>query len=995
MSVEQFMAAVLPSQGLRYALNTFGVQGDDNFRPMQRTYDVGREEQLLATARRASKHGANAYFATGGFAPLLPEHIKPKTHSGRTADRVQWMRCLRLDIDCGDDKAYADKRAGLQALGEFCAKYNLITPWLVDSGYGIHAYWSFDRDVMAQQWLGLAQQLATACVAAGFDVDTTSTLDLARVLRVPGTCNHKRGESVPVRLINVQAAPVSPDVLSTHLPVSTMPAMQIPGGAVDELSANMHQPYFLRGVLTQCPGMMAMLENGGANAREPLWKMSLDLIHKAADPIEVRTRVARNVSSGHPGFSDGALAAKWRQVQRQDYHPPTCRAMAGAGMPECATCPFNGKISSPLALGRVQLTQPLSLPAANAAVAPPLPPTTQAVAAPAPPTVSMTGVFGVSLGSNRVTIHDGAVSGNVMVEHGMPCLVTKSKGGSKDFIRPLMPYKLLEVERLLDDAGHKSMIALTFDRNSDGIARIELTHGDMTDARAFHGALQAGLLHISRKSATDMMEMFMPDFLSQLQQARAASQIAGRCGWTDDMSAFVLGTRLFTAAGESHIRPGAAPEEMEAYHEMGDPVAWRHAFEIVMDGGPDRQAVLALALASPLMAFTGLDGVMLNAFSPESGVGKSTLGDTALSIWGSPAKLRKNFRDTANATFKIAGVVGNLPMVIDEFTNVEGKALSDFVYTVTQGREKHRLTSDARLAAGGSQRWCLAAITTANNSVHDKLQAYRSDAVAEAARVFEIRLRPLDVPLDRMGPLKAELQALRNNYGFLGAHIARMLLGKPPAYWQGLVSRKISEWDQSCATNTGDRFRSATSALVEIGALLGKAMGYNFDVEAIKQVMRAEWMRQVDEFEHERKTPADFINDYLLAHNGEIMVIGGVNGDALVSSQRRYFAEIRGRTVDGKFRPSTVMIPLDLLRTHVRDNNGNYKAVQEWLKSQWGNNGVVLRMGRLVYLAGQFQSFTTQAVEFSPEILGTGLAKLVPMPTQSVPSTPAIAGAKP
>ena len=163
---------------------------------------------------------------------------------------------------------------------------------------------------------------------------------------------------------------------------------------------------------------------------------------------------------------------------------------------------------------------------------------------------------------------------------------------------------------------------------------------------------------------------------------------------------------------------------------------------------------------------------------------------------------------------------------------------------------------------------------------------------------------------DRLGELKESLQSLDTNYGFLGPRVVQLYLSKPPAYWRGVVMGRIAQWDRTVAMSASDRFRSATAALIEVGASIGAAMGLDFDVPAIKAVVESQWRRQLHEFEAERRKPVDFVKSYLDDFMGEFLVVGGVSGDALMANApRRYRGEIRGRAVDGKFRAETVMIP--------------------------------------------------------------------------------------
>lgn len=990
MSTEQFLNAVLPTQGIRFGLATFGKQGDPDFRPSQKNFPAGETKDLIGFTSWGSNQGANAYFAVAGFALALT----PDGRAQRLASAASWHRCLRLDIDVGAAKAakgegYATKRDAATALLQFIAHFQLPAPWIVDSGGGLHVYFSFDRDVTLQQWLPMAGQLRAACEQFGLLSDHTTTVDAARVLRMPGTRNNKpefvASGMVPIVRILQAGASVDPADVLRNLPAADLMFTNtaVPAalrGMQSELQQNLHQPYFIRDVLLQCPGLGAMLQDGGARAAEPLWKSALDLINKSDDDEPTKLKVARALSSGHKDFTEEGFQSKWQQVKAQDYHPPTCNRMRGAGMSECASCPLMGNISSPLVLGRPQAAPhrddhvlPPPAPAADSpAVTPPLPPPGGLALAAAPTPPQQMGIF-VLDNTTTVKVVDGRLTSRILIADGYPMQVKDTEpdenGVKKQYNSPFINYRLRAVERMLDPVGKRSMVALHFERGKDGNVAIEFDNSDFAEPKNFFKKMNGEGLYCTKKAGAEFVDKFMTEFLTSLQRARAASQIAGRCGWTDDFDGFVLGQQLYKRAGGSeHIRASVAPAEMEAYQEAGDYARWRRAFDIAIAGGADRQAVLGLAIAGPLMPFTGLDGVMVNAYSPETGVGKSTLCDAALSLWGSPNVLRKGFSDTTNALFRLASVVGNMPMVVDEFTNIEGKDLSSFVYTLTQGREKHRLTSDARMGSTPS-RWCLATIATSNNSIHQKLQDYRPDAVAEAARVFEIRMHPLQVDAQRMGQIKVELSALTSNYGFMGPALVRLFLSRDAAFWRQVVANEIARWDMRASQSTGDRFRSAACALMVVGAKIGKSLGLAFDPVAVEAELMAHWTKQVGEFEADRKKPADYINDYVLRYRADIAVLGGPKGDVILnmSQPRKMMGEVRGLTANGVFKPDSLMLPIDLLRDFVRERRGNFKAVSEWLQS----SPAMLRYGRLTFLAGTPFAMTTVCVELKhDEVIG-------------------------
>lgn len=1003
MQVDQFLNAVLPTQGFRFSLASLGVNGKPDFRPGQRHHPVGDTAGILSRGAYAAANGRNAFFAVGGFSGVTrDDQNRPR----RVAADAQWHRCLRLDVDIGPEKAaqrlgYADKRTGLAHVFAFADQFQMPRPWVVDSGSGFHIYWPFDRDVLLAEWVALAGRLRAACEAADLLVDHTATTDAARILRLPGTPNNKphflaSGTPPMVRILHTDVVS-DPNALVQHMPaaslVFTNPAVPASlRGQQSELQQNLHQPYFIRDMFHQCPGLLAMLQDGGARAQEPLWKATLDLINKSDDSDDAKWRAARAVSKGHPSFSEDGLQSKWAQVQQQDYHPPTCNRMAGAGMPECASCPMRGKISSPLVLGR-----PVYVPPSDAAIPPPAPappvdpPTVLPSAPPSPGGVALVSApptqLGIFLldGSSRVGIANGRLNNSLSIVDGYPTQTIYGdpdpQGNRTITFKRILEYPMLSAERMLDRAGERSVLVLRFDTGKDGVAEVEFDNKDFSEPKNFFSKLHANGLYCSRKAGADFVDKFMTEFLPQLQRARAANQIAGRCGWTEDQRGFVLGTQIYRDDGSVEaIRTAVAPAEMEGYHVAGDEATWRRAFDIALGASVDRQCVLALSIAGPLMQFTGLDGVLLNAYSPESGAGKSTLCDAALSIWGSPNVLRKDFRDTQNATFKLAAVMGNMPMVIDEFTNVEGKALSDYVYTITQGREKHRMSSDAKLHSN-SQRWCLAGIATSNNSVLQKLQEYRRDAEAEAARVFELRLHPLHLSDEEMAYNKACLQALKFHYGFLGPRLVRMFLSVEPAKWRDMVMQQIAKWDRIASSSAGDRFRAAACALMCVGAALGRSLGYAFDPNAVEAELKKHWNTQTEEFEKERKGPLDFINGYVLANMADFALFAGVKGDQLLDpgQRKRYAGEIRGVTAPGGgVKNNTVMIPMENLREFVRDKKGNFRAVTEWIAA----SPAVTRHGKLVFLEGTPLQMTTHCVEFRHEdILGAKRAQLTAVPT--------------
>lgn len=953
MRAAEFLSSVLPATGIRFVTLLW-----PDGKPAQKEFYPYELDNMVSFALWGDGKGASAYFSVGGF------RLGADGVARRTTALSELHRCLRLDIDCGPGKPYPGKREALTALGGFCHAYALPNPTVVDSGGGLHCYFLLDQDIPVADWLALSARLAAACTASGLQVDPTVTCDAARILRLPETHNYKGGDKRPVRVLATGTA-ASPSVYGQQLPsLTATPLLGL--GAVpaalaavrdDALSAGTYRDYFLRDVVRQCPGILAMGHAGGAGVQEPLWKVALDLVNKSGDTPNAKLHFARLLSSKHPGFDETAFQTKWQQVQAQDYHPPTCSKFSQLGMKECAKCPLRGTIPSPASIRPA----PTPVPVAALQTATPV----------------QHGCF-VFNGYGPVAIVPGALDGTPFVigqDHRPYFREVKKEEGKPDteILRRFFNYPLVSVDRLQDESDSASISAITFKRPNDGTVTVSFCSGDFADARKFSALMGSAMMYGHAKDYDLFRGHFMTSFLQSLQHSRAANKIASHCGWTPDKSAFVLGSKIYTANGTKDIRASGGIE-MDAFCSGGDESKWREAFDVTMRAGPERQAILALSIASPLMAFVGgLDGVVVNAYSQHSGSGKSTACDAALSVWGSPHKARRGFHDTVNSLFKVAVVFGNLPLVLDETTNVDGKLLSDFIYTVTQGREKTRLSSDIKLHSS-SDRWCLPVITSSNSSILEKLLSYKSSATAEAARCFEIEFPAIPFDKETLSEAKARLANIHNNFGFLGPRVLQLLLAKDPTYWTRVVKNVGKKWDMEVSTGASDRFRSAACALIEVGCEIGKALGLAFDTPAVTAMLKVQWAVQLTEFASALRSPTDFAKDYIEENLAQFFVIGGSDDTTPLTrlDPSSFAGEMRCKRIGTTDVVQSVVIPLGRLKKYIQSVRGSNKEALRLFEAQCrARTGAVLEIGEMMFLLGHPRRIRTPCVKFSGSIVGS------------------------
>lgn len=115
--------------------------------------------------------------------------VLPRWRMGGKAEDVDdWARVLWADFDA---KSYpGGKPAAFYALGRVLPVPQVI----VDSGHGYHAYWLMKRGL---SWAWAEKIMKGIAIKTGAD----RTYDKARILRVPGTHNHKDVDPLLVRIL--------------------------------------------------------------------------------------------------------------------------------------------------------------------------------------------------------------------------------------------------------------------------------------------------------------------------------------------------------------------------------------------------------------------------------------------------------------------------------------------------------------------------------------------------------------------------------------------------------------------------------------------------------------------------------------------------------------------------------------------------------------------------------------------------------------------------
>lgn len=211
---------VLPSA--RVELRCFSTDGG---RPLQSWHDLSPSGLRSASDKALSLARTHDVYCT-----VLPR----REHEGSAAG-IRLCRWLWVDIDGGDD----GPEGSADLLRSSVRRLRLPEPsMIVLSGGGLHAYWPLadvvpcrtpeDQERVRNTLRRLVRAIGGDVESGGAHADRASA-EPARILRIPGTFNHKRGLLRPVRLLRcIDGGDDAKSLVwwRAHLPAEPLPLMQ-------------------------------------------------------------------------------------------------------------------------------------------------------------------------------------------------------------------------------------------------------------------------------------------------------------------------------------------------------------------------------------------------------------------------------------------------------------------------------------------------------------------------------------------------------------------------------------------------------------------------------------------------------------------------------------------------------------------------------------------------------------------------------------------------
>jgi hypothetical protein len=709
MTPLEFLAVVLPSpdNGLYCAAELTTKKKEHTF--------VQKIEEIEPTVGKWVTQNKDIYFALSTF----------EQSGKRTADNARHIRSLFIDMD-----GYETKKAAALALDGFLAKTGidlLGSPYIVNSGGGLHCYWPFTEDVTVDAWKPVAENFKRLCKQEALSIDMTVTADAARVLRIPETFNNKAKYATP-RPVRILAEGDTFDFhdLASHIQsqLKNAPPPLPPKGKTDlalpgkrpEMALSATTVKLFENSVTRfkhiykktkdgvgCDQLRYYVENATEDGMEPLWRGWLSITQKCEDG----EKAAVWLSDLHP-YPHERMHQKLAEIKG----PYPCVKFDSENPGICDGCPHRGKITNPLALGRetAVTTAETTINVENS---------DKQIVRPEPPRGYAYGVRGGVFMEKE----DSDANGQVTKRQIM-----------------LLPYDMFPVDILNHNGEHLVHMLAVRDYKVQAVSfpqKAVVSKDETVKALA-----QQNVLATFGSGNDKNLYDYVRACVEKMSSEKKPIEVPDHCGWQPN-DTYVWGGRIYSPNKDAIEVPMPGLENITMNAKpTGTMENWRRFIDLLVRRKLwDHLAIILVGAGSPLMRFTGLHGLTFHCASTDSGTGKSLALEGAASIWGHPTHYRTGAGTSAVAMQQRLGLLHSNPLITDEITsrNREGfEWFPAFLLSMTEGRGKERMESGANKERLNLSTWSAMAIMSSNTHVVDNLTGARKHASeGELRRVIE------------------------------------------------------------------------------------------------------------------------------------------------------------------------------------------------------------------------------------------------------------------
>lgn len=926
MTPKEFLKAVWPSDGIYCLAMPYKIPDTDRVAFTHKTFDT-----IAAAAHYVEQHKdtRDVFFAIHTLKETRvwnPDKLNYKTgENGAWEVRKQANMAearaffFDLDVDPDNERKYASPREASQDLKRFCAEAGLPKPMVTSSGGGLHVYWLVEDAIPSQEWKDHAIKLRQLARHHGLKFDPMRTTDVSSVLRVAGSFNLKGGKKRPVNVLLTTTVQSNKKFIKLLNKAAITAGVEVTAApkVFDGIDSNLTEEYSgppttIKAVAAACKQMRRLIRQRG-NVSEPEWYASLQL----ARFLENGDAIAHALSDGHPDYDAAETDRKLAQLRAKNVKPTSCAKLAEVcGDERCEGCPFAGKVKSPIVAARYKDPAPAPVVVANLGLQ------TITVTIPDPP-------------KPYTRMKDGKIAS-----------LSKNKDGD-EIANIIFDHDVYPVRRLVNEMSETEQHVWCIKQPRGGAKEFTMDADALYDRRKFVAAIANNGIYPKSSNIQDMQD-YMIAYISELQKLTDADAQCNHLGWTDDKTKFIMPDKILLPDGTARPASLSLGAQRASAHVMKAGTLQK---QVELMRFYDHQAyfphqfVILCALAAPYFYATGHHGVIVNA-TGEPGASKSTALYTAASLWGQPELYPINGTNngaTVRGRNERITTLANLPICVDEITNIPVKDAIDLAMSVTQPGHRIRLNTEGieRNATGSYKATIM--LTTANNSLHSLLSTDNASGTAGSMRVVEIQFKRTLVHTK----VQADdyLHELMQNYGHIGEQLMIHTMKHQKAV-EKLIRSEMRAIDTECDIQPSERFWSSPAAVAFAIGKLAKALGLlPYDIDAVRKwyvSTQIPYMRGI--VVEEYSTPITALADYLEHINNSILVVQKTKGfgASAVLPLRAVHGELLARyEVDDKLMWVSIKPFKDWC---IRQGLNHRKVVEELHQAKMDEAGITQRV---------------------------------------------------
>ncbi len=798
-----------------------------------------RHDELFKASEIAKKYGSktNTFFGVG-----LRKSIFKNGFRGSERD-ISCVTTLYADIDI---KSEAHKEISLpNSIAEatdFLNSLKIKPSIIVNSGNGIHCYWLIDkpfiieteddRKYISSIFKGFGRYVNSEAKKLEWKID--SVYDLARILRVPGTINHKLGNGAKCEVI---------ESYDNRYNISEFMQFIHSHEGVASFSKDAQN---VQKVVNNCRFIKYCVDNS-ETLPEPLWHAMITNLAPLKDSKSAIHKFSRN----YPKYSFDETE---RKIQRavQENKPHTCEYIRENLNFDCGKDCF---VKAPIVYGLPSYEERFNELIANEKID-----------------------INEVLSAQNIKLCVWAKS-NMPSEYARLKVKLKGKVNLRDFEKAVRheshrpsenteQTKTLKLDKLetygavIPQGWNISMkhgvqkilrnntsdelvtvcpcpvvISRKFENIDDGTQKVEvkfLNHDHWKEVIAPRSHIfnrtsiikyaDSGL-PVSSGNASDIVK-YLSDYEAVNDKCIPFVKSISRIGWIgkEFFPYFVKDEIIF----ESEYKE--ASNLIGSTDEHGSFDVWKQSAELLRNN-PFGRFLLAASFASPLLEVLNHRVFFVHIWH-DSKSGKTAAIKMAISVWGDPTKLMGSFNATSVGLERMAGILKHLPFAIDELQVLNNKRLSleNIIYSLGNGFGRLRGSKD-----GGIQE----TVSWKNNIITSGEQPMSKESSNDGVltRVLELYGKPVDnVDVAHRLHLVSE-----NNYGFAGKIYIKYLINDVLRI-KGKIRKDFNELRKSIEKNqaeNSDNTHLDNVAIVCLG-------DYYSSISVWKQSEKAAWNEAVN-----------------------------------------------------------------------------------------------------------------------------------------------------